>query len=75
MLILDNFIKKKEFVRPPSTHIRNMKLVQAIMKISSENIDDTYKFIEDFLYWKNVNKTLLFLNLLVGASLGMLAGL
>ena len=72
MFIFYNYFYKREFKRPPSTYIRNVKLVQALMSLTGDVFDLQYYVIEQCLYWKSSEKTLLTLNFMF---LGFLATL
>lgn len=72
MFIFYNQFYNREFKRPKSTYVRNIKLVQAIMTLMGELFDFQYYFIEHCFYWKTPEKTLLTLNTCLFAFLGAL---
>ena len=59
IFIFYNFFRKsKPFTRPQADIIKNMRLVQLIMGVTSDATDNMFEFIEEFLYWKNPDKTM-----------------
>jgi hypothetical protein len=72
MFILYNYYYQREFKRPKSTYLSNLKLVQAIMSLTGDIFDLQYYLIENCLYWKNSERTLLTLNTCLVAFLALL---
>lgn len=70
--IFYNYYYGREFKRPPNTYIRNIKLVQALMSMTGDLFDFQYYVIEQCLFWKSKEKTLLTLNTLLLAFLATL---
>ena len=73
--ILNNLRERKKFIRPPNTYVRNVKLVQAIMNLTSDLIDGLYEQIDDFIYWRNTQKTMVMLNALLLTTVAIWIGL
>ena len=62
LLIFYNFFYQVKFTRPKINYMRNMKLIQAIMGLTGDMIDQQFSFMENFIFWKNKEKTLVTLN-------------
>ena len=73
LFIFYNKYYQREFHRPPNTYIRNVKLVQAIMSLTGDIFDLQYYLIENCIYWKSAERTLLTLNGCLMLFLGSLA--
>lgn len=70
--IFYNYYYRREFKKPPNTYVRNIKLVQMIMSMTGDTIDFIYYLIENCLFWKSPEKTLMTLNGCLLVFLGML---
>ena len=57
LFIFFNFFKKQTFTRPHPDYIKNMRMVQMIMGQTSDLVKALYDFIDDFLYWKDPQKS------------------
>ena len=59
IFVFYNFFRKsKPFVRPQADIIKNMRLVQMIMGLTSDATDNMFDYIEEYLFWKNPEKTI-----------------
>lgn len=68
VFVFYNYYYEVEFKRPRATVIRNMKLIQAVMTGTGDFFEIQYYLIEQCFYWKNKQKTLLMLNILLLTS-------
>jgi hypothetical protein len=57
-LFYNFFRKAKPLTRPQADIIKNMRLVQLIMGLTSDATDNMFEYIEEYLYWKNPDKTM-----------------
>ena len=57
LFMLYNFFKKQTFTRPRPDYIKNMRMVQMIMGQTSDLVKALYDFMDDFLYWKDQQKS------------------
>ena len=71
MFIFYNYFYEKEFKRPKNTYIRNMKFIQAQMNFVGDMFDFQYYLIDNCLFWKSNEKTLMTLNMLLIAFLAV----
>ena len=75
ILIFYNFYQKKEFNRPIPNYIKNVRFIQMVMGISSDLVDLTYEYCDDFLYWKDPEKSIYLLKELIKLPLIILFNL
>jgi hypothetical protein len=55
--MLYTFFKKETFTRPPPNYIKNMRMVQMIMGQTSDLVKALYDFLDEFMYWKDPQKS------------------
>ena len=71
LFIFYNFYYKRDFKRPDVNFIKNIRFVQMSMGQASDGIDLAYEFVDDFMYWRKPEKSLLLMKGAVQVSLVM----
>jgi hypothetical protein len=54
-----NFYKKRKFQKPEINYIKNMRFIQMMMGQASDGVTLAYEFIDDFIYWKQPDKSII----------------
>lgn len=71
--ILQNMLLRRKYQKPKNNYLRNFKFIQGIITQVSALVDRVNEITEDFVYWRNPNKTMLTLNALLLAAVGSFA--
>ncbi|CDW73311.1 tectonin beta-propeller repeat-containing protein 1 [Stylonychia lemnae] len=72
LFIFYNFYFKKEFKRPTPDYIKNMRFIQMMMGSVSDMVKISYEFTEDFLYWRDPDKSQMLIKEALKLPLGII---